>query len=111
MRKPTDCDSVLKNTGLVRIISRPSKRQARDADRGGGNVTRGWFSCPGVASGTDNEQMQHDGTHTTRTTHLFIEAEAREQKTAEKYGRVPNLKMNKQALIYNCKVVRLPYVM
>ena len=55
--------------------------------------------------------MQHDGTHTTRTTHLFIEAEAREQKTAEKYGRVPNLKMNKQALIYNCKGVRLPYVM
>ena len=86
MRKPTEYDSVLKNTDLVRITSRPSKEQTRDADRGEGNVTLGWLSCPGAASGTDNEQMQHNGTHTIRTTHLFIESEAREQKTAEKYG-------------------------
>lgn len=64
-----------------------------------------------LALGLRVAQMQPNGTHTTRATHLFTEAEAGEQKTAEKYGWVPNLTMNKQALIYNCTGVRLPYVM
>ena len=42
--------------------------------------------------------------------YLFIKSEPGKQKTAEKYGWVPNLTMNKQGLIYSCTGVRLPYV-